>query len=444
MKYFKEKMTYFQFIKYLVPSVMTMIFLSFYTTIDGFFVSKYAGSDALAGINIVIPITCVTFGIAVMLATGSGAIIGDKLGRKKEQEANEIFTFITIVLLIFAILFTIAGILFLEPICIFLGSSERLLEHVLPYAYVIFLGSVPMSFKLFFEYLVRTDGKPDVGMIMSLTGLILNVIFDYILVAVLELGTLGAAWGTTLSITVSMLIGLGYFLKYSHIKFCRPRTNWKVFLKSCTNGSSEMLTEMSTGITTFLFNLIIMQYFGEDGVAAVTIIMYIYYFFIAVYMGIAVAAAPIVSYNVGSGNYEKIKETTRYSFITIAISSVLILAISLLYGREIIHLFVGDGNVFHLTWDALKLFSPVFLFIGLNVFLSGYFTALGNGFISALISSLRSLILVVLFILILPKLLGVSGVWMTMPMAEAVTIFIAVYLYRAYGKSYIKETVRSL
>lgn len=436
-------MTYFQFIKYLVPSVMTMIFLSFYTTIDGFFVSQYAGSDALAGINIVIPITCVTFGIAVMLATGSGAIIGDKLGRKKEQEANEIFTFITIVLLIFAILFTIAGILFLEPICIFLGSSERLLEHVLPYAYVIFLGSVPMSFKLFFEYLVRTDGKPDVGMIMSLTGLILNVIFDYILVAVLGLGTLGAAWSTTLSITVSMLIGLGYFLKYSHIKFCRPRINWKVLFKSCTNGSSEMLTEMSTGITTFLFNLIIMQYFGEDGVAAVTIIMYIYYFFIAVYMGIAVAAAPIVSYNVGSGNYEKIKETTRYSFITIAISSVLILAISLLYGREIIHLFVGDGNVFHLTWDALKLFSPVFLFIGLNVFLSGYFTALGNGFISALISSLRSLILVVLFILILPKLLGVSGVWMTMPMAEAVTFFIAVYLYRAYGKSYIKETVRS-
>ena len=443
MKYFKEKMTYFQFIKYLVPSVMTMIFLSFYTTIDGFFVSQYAGSDALAGINIVIPITCVTFGIAVMLATGSGAIIGDKLGRKKEQEANEIFTFITIVLLIFAILFTIAGILFLEPICIFLGSSERLLEHVLPYAYVIFLGSVPMSFKLFFEYLVRTDGKPDVGMIMSLTGLILNVIFDYILVAVLGLGTLGAAWGTTLSITVSMLIGLGYFLKYSHIKFCRPRINWKVLFKSCTNGSSEMLTEMSTGITTFLFNLIIMQYFGEDGVAAVTIIMYIYYFFIAVYMGIAVAAAPIVSYNVGSGNYEKIKETTRYSFITIAISSVLILAISLLYGRGIIHLFVGEENVFHLTWDALKLFSPVFLFIGLNVFLSGYFTALGNGFISALISSLRSLILVVLFILILPKLLGVSGVWMTMPMAEAVTIFIAVYLYRAYGKNYIKETVRS-
>ena len=291
-----------------------------------------------------------------------------------------------------------------------------------------------MSFKLFFEYLVRTDGRPNIGMLMSMTGLILNVVLDYIFVALFDMGTLGAAWGTFLSITVSMLIGLGYFLKYSHIKFCKPRLNWTVLFKSCTNGSSEMLTEMSTGITTFLFNLIIMKFFGEDGIAAVTIIMYIYYFFISFYMGIAVAIAPVVSYNVGSRNHTKIKETTRYSFITIALSSVLILAVSLLCGKQIIHLFVDGGNVFTLTWDGLKLFSPVFLFIGLNVFLSGYFTALGNGFISALISSLRSLILVVVFILILPNIIGVSGVWITMPLAEATTIFIAIYLYQTYGK----------
>ena len=169
--------------------------------------------------------------------------------------------------------------------------------------------------------------------------------------------------------------------------------------------------------------------------------MYIYYFFIAFYMGIAVASAPIVSFNVGSKNYEKIKETTRYSFITIAASSVLIMLISLLLGRQIIHLFVGDGNVFSLTWEGLKLFSPLFLFIGWNVFLSGYFTALGNGFISALISSLRSFILVVAFILILPKLIGVSGIWLTMPLAEAVTIFIALYLYSAYGKRFMQDKV---
>ena len=434
MKCFETKMTYFQFLRYLVPSILTMIFLSFYTTIDGFFVSKYAGSDALAGINIVIPITCIIFGVSVMLATGAGAIIGEKLGRKKEQEANEIFSFISIVLLVFSIIFTFVGIIFLKEICIFLGSSTRLLKHVLPYAFVIFLGTIPMSFKLFFEYLVRTDGRSNIGMLMSLTGLILNVVLDYIFVALFDMGTLGAAWGTLFSITVSMLIGLGYFLKYSHIKFCKPRLNWTVLFKSCTNGSSEMLTEMSTGITTFLFNLIIMKFFGEDGIAAVTIIMYIYYFFISFYMGIAVAIAPVVSYNVGSRNHTKIKETTRYSFITIALSSVLILAVSLLCGKQIIHLFVDGGNVFTLTWDGLKLFSPVFLFIGLNVFLSGYFTALGNGFISALISSLRSLILVVVFILILPNIIGVSGVWITMPLAEATTIFIAIYLYQTYGK----------
>lgn len=434
MNCFEKKMTYAQFLKSLIPSVLTMIFLSFYTTIDGFFVSKYEGSDALAGINIVIPITCVIFGTAVMLATGSGAIIGEKMGQKKDREANEIFTFITLALLVLAILFTIAGIFFLKPVCVFLGSSERLLQHVLPYAFVIFLGSIPMSFKLFFEYLVRTDGKSDVGMIMSLTGLVLNVIFDYFFVGVFDMGTFGAAWGTFFSITVSMLIGLGYFLKYSHLKFCMPRADWRVLLKSCTNGSSEMLTEMSTGITTFLFNIIIMKYYGEDGVAAVTIIMYIYYFFIAVYMGIAVATAPVVSYNFGSGNHAKIKETISHSFLTILLSSVLILGKSLLCGQWIIHLFVGDGNVFNITWEGLKLFSPLFLFIGWNVFLSGYFTALGNGFVSALISSLRSFILVVVFILTLPKLFDVSGVWLTMPMAESVTVIVAARLYRTHGK----------
>ena len=439
MKSFETKMSYPEFLKYLMPSVLTMVFLSFYTTIDGYFVSKYAGSDALAGINIVIPITCVIFGTSVMLATGSGAIIGEKLGQKKDDEANAIFTYIAIVLMILSIFFTIFGIIYLEPICIFLGSSGRLLPHVLPYAFVIFLGSIPMSFKLFFEYLVRTDGKSSIGMIMSLTGLILNFIFDYFFVAVLDLKTLGAGIGTTLSILVSMLIGLIYFLKFSHLKFTKPILDKDILIHSCTNDSSEMLTEMSTGITTFLFNVIIMKYYGEDGVAAVTIIMYIYYFFIAFYMGIAVATAPVVSYNLGARNYEKIKETTDYSFITIIVSSILITAISLLFGKQIIHLFVDDGHVFNLTWDALKLFSLVFLFIGYNVFISGYFTALGNGFLSALVSSLRSLILVVIFLILLPKVIDVSGIWLAMPLSEAVTIFIAFNLYRKYGKNYLNE-----
>lgn len=427
-------MSYGQYLKSLLPSILTMIFLSFYTTIDGFFVSRYAGSDALAGINIVIPITCVTFGVAVMLATGAGAIIGEHLGRGEMEQANRIFSFMCLVLLAFSVAFTALGVAFLRPIAVLLGSSERLMPHVLPYALVVFLGTVPMAFKLFFEYLVRSDGNSKVGLAMSVAGLVLNVGLDYLFVGVFGLGTLGAAWGTTLSITASALIGLVYFLRFGNIRFARPKADAKVLLKSCTNGSSEMFTEFSTGITTLLFNLMVMKYFGEDGVAAVTIIMYIYYFFISFYMGIAVAVAPVVSYNVGAQNPDKIREMLRYSFRTIAVTAALILAASLLGGQAIIHLFVQSGNVFDITWQALRLFSPVFVFIGFNVFLSGYFTALGNGLTSAVISLLRSLVLVVVFIAVLPLLLEENGIWLTMPFSEAATVLVAVQLYRMQGR----------
>lgn len=427
-------MSYGQYLKSLLPSVLTMIFLSFYTTIDGFFVSRYAGSDALAGINIVIPITCVTFGVAVMLATGAGAIIGEHLGRGEMEQANRIFSFMCLVLLAFSVAFTAQGVAFLRPIAVLLGSSERLMPHVLPYALVVFLGTVPMAFKLFFEYLVRSDGNSKVGLAMSVVGLVLNVGLDYLFVGVFGLGTLGAAWGTTLSITASALIGLVYFLRFGNIRFARPKADAKVLLKSCTNGSSEMFTEFSTGITTLLFNLMVMKYFGEDGVAAVTIIMYIYYFFISFYMGIAVAVAPVVSYNVGAQNPDKIREMLRYSFRTIAVTAALILAASLLGGQAIIHLFVQSGNVFDITWQAFRLFSPVFVFIGFNVFLSGYFTALGNGLTSAVISLLRSLVLVVVFIAVLPLLLEENGIWLTMPFSEAATVLVAVQLYRMQGR----------
>lgn len=431
---FSRPMSYGQYLKSLLPSVLTMIFLSFYTTIDGFFVSRYAGSDALAGINIVIPITCVTFGVAVMLATGAGAIIGEHLGRGEMEQANRIFSFMCLVLLAFSVAFTALGVAFLRPIAVLLGSSERLMPHVLPYALVVFLGTVPMAFKLFFEYLVRSDSNSKVGLAMSVAGLVLNVGLDYLFVGVFGLGTLGAAWGTTLSITASALIGLVYFLRFGNIRFARPKADAKVLLKSCTNGSSEMFTEFSTGITTLLFNLMVMKYFGEDGVAAVTIIMYIYYFFISFYMGIAVAVAPVVSYNVGAQNPDKIREMLRYSFRTIAVTAALILAASLLGGQAIIHLFVQSGNVFDITWQALRLFSPVFVFIGFNVFLSGYFTALGNGLTSAVISLLRSLVLVVLFIAVLPLLLEENGIWLTMPFSEAATVLVAVQLYRMQGR----------
>ena len=443
MKIFSKPMTYRQFLKYLMPSVLTMVALSFYTTIDGFFVSHFAGSDALAAINIVIPVTCIIFGTSVMLATGSGAIIGEHMGRGENQKANQIFSMVSLVLVILSVLFGVTGIIFLKPWARLLGASERLMPHVLPYLFVVFAGSILMSFKLFFEYMVRTDGHPKVGLHMSLWGLGLNVVFDMFFVAVLGWGTFGASLGTVLSIGVSAAIGLHHFLSgKSTVRFTRPKWNGHVLWKSCSNGVSEMLTELSTGITTFLFNIIIMMYFGEDGVAAVTIVMYIYYFFIAFYMGIAVATSPIVSYNLGADNRAKIRETVRHALMTILLSAAAIMLTLHFFGDWIILLFTENAHVFELTSSALIFFNPLFLFVGWNVFTSSYFTAVGDGLRSAVISSLRSFILVVVFIFTLPPLVGLNGIWMTMPASELATLFLSVFFFLHNGRDYYIEKPR--
>ena len=225
---FSKKQTYFEFIKYVLPSIVSMIFLSFYTTIDGFFVSRFVNSDALASINIVIPVTCVVFGIAVMLATGSGALVGIKLGEKDKDGANKLFTFITLVLLVISIILTLLGLIFLKPLLVFLGTTESIMPYAYVYGFVTVLMSLPMVFKLFFEYYARVDGNPTISLIMSSVGLILNVILDYLFIVIFKIGILGAALGTFFSITVSAIIGLLYFLsKNSNLKFSKPKLYFK-------------------------------------------------------------------------------------------------------------------------------------------------------------------------------------------------------------------------
>ena len=260
---FSKKQNYLQFLKFVAPSIATMIFLSFYTTIDGFFVSRFVNSNALASINIVIPITCVVFGVSVMLATGSGALVGIKLGEKDEDGANKLFSFITLMLLIISLLLTVVFVLFLKPMLVGLGATEQLLPYAIPYGFLTVLMTIPMMFKLYFEYYARVDGSPKVALIMSTLGLVLNLILDFMFIVIFKLGILGAGLGTFLSITISAIIGLLYFLSSkSNLKFTKPKVDMKAFYNSCYNGSSEMFTELSTGITTFLFNKSILAFHG--------------------------------------------------------------------------------------------------------------------------------------------------------------------------------------
>lgn len=431
---FSKKQSYKEFLRYLLPSITTMIFLSFYTTIDGFFVSRFVNSDALASINIVIPITCIVFGIAVMLATGSGALVGIKMGEKDEEGANQLFSFITLVLLVIGIVFTILSTIFLEPILMFLGTTERLLPYAKTYGLVTVLMTIPMMFKLYFEYYARVDGSPKVALIMSSLGLILNIVFDFLFIVIFNMGILGAGLGTYISITISGIIGLIYFVgSKSNLTFIKSKANFIALFNSCYNGSSEMFTELSTGITTFLFNKSILVFSGENGIAAMSIIIYMYYFFIAVYFGIAVGISPMISYNFGAKNKEKVKESLKHSFVTIGWSSIVIFIISMFLGKDIIGLFTKDIEVYNIATEGIKLFSYGFLLIGINIFMSGYFTAIGNGHISAIISGFRSLIFVVVTIVILPKIIGVNGIWLAIPIAEFLTIFFSITFYKKKG-----------
>ena len=439
---FSKKQNYVQFIKYVTPSIATMIFLSFYTTIDGFFVSRFVNSNALASINIVIPLTCIVFGIAVMLATGSGALVGIKLGEKNEDDANGLFSFISLTLLGIGIVLTIVFLLFLKPILIMLGATDQLLPYAIPYGFVTVLMTIPMMFKLYFEYYARVDGSPKIALLMSSLGLVLNIVFNSIFMIVFDLGILGAALGTFVAISISGSIGLAYFLSNkSNLRFTKPGINIKELFHSCYNGSSEMFTELSTGITTFLFNKSILVFYGEDGVAALSIIIYIYYFFIAGYFGVTVGVTPIISYNFGAKNLEKIKESLQHSFRTIGVSSVLIFLFSISCGKYIIGLFTQDTFVYNIASDGIKLFSFGFLIIGINVFMSGYFTSIGNGTISATISILRSLVFVCATIIILPYFIGVNGIWLAVPIAELLTVFFSVLFYLKKGRIIFKESL---
>ncbi|WP_442952454.1 MATE family efflux transporter [Paraclostridium sp. AKS81] len=275
---------------------------------------------------------------------------------------------------------------------------------------------------------------------MSSLGLVLNIVFDFLFIVVFDMGILGAGLGTYIAITISGIIGIIYFKgNNSNLEFTKPKANFKELFNSCYNGSSEMFTELSTGITTFLFNKSILTFSGENGVAAMSIIIYIYYFFIAVYFGIAVGIGPMISYNFGAKNKEKIKESLKHSFVTIGWSSIVIFLISIIGGKYIISIFTNDLEVYTIATSGIKLFSYGFLIIGTNIFMSGYFTAIGDGQVSAIISILRSLVFVVATITVLPKFIGLNGIWLAIPIAELLTIFFSVTFYfrkgiRAYKK----------
>lgn len=431
-------------IKFTIPSIVMLVFISLYTIVDGVFVSRFVNTDALSAVNIVYPFLNIVIAVAVMLATGGSAVIAKKLGENKSREAKENFTLIVLIGVILGILISLIGFIFSNKILNLLGSTDDLYKYCIEYFSALLIFAPAFIVNLLFQYLTITAGKPKVGLTLTIIGGLTNMILDYIFIVPMNMGISGAAIATGMGNLIPAVLGTIYFMKKkSIIHFVKPRFDLKVILKACSNGSSEMVTNLSTGVTTMLFNLAMMKLLGADGVAAITIVLYGEFLINSAYIGFSSGVAPIISYNYGNDNKSELKKIIKYSIRFILMSSVTLFIIAILFAPNIVGIFSPKGtSVFDIGYTGFSLFSLSFLFTGINIFSSAMFTAFSNGKISAAVSFLRTFVFIISGILILPRFLGVNGVWLAVPIAEVLSMIISVifiYRYRnVYG--YGKET----
>lgn len=430
-----HEFTFFQLFQFTLPSMAMLVITSLYTAVDGVFVARYVNSDALSAINIVLPLDFLLYGIAIMLGTGANAIIGRKLGQGKTEQARQNFTFITICAVVIGLLLTVFIILTLPWVLPALGASSRLMSYCVDYAIVLFLFSIPCIIQVMYQCLFVTAGKVSLAMWLTVACGVLNLFLDWLFMVVFDFGIAGAALGTGIGRLLGCIVPLIYFFKKRTVLYyVRPKWDASMLLGTMSNGSSEMVSNLASGITTLLFNLSMMKLAGEDGVAAVTIVLYTQFVYNSIYMGFTNSCAPVFSYHYGSTNHAYLQKLFRYSVYMMSICSFAMIVLSILFATPLISLFVvPDTPVFNLAYTGYSIFIWNFLFSGFNIFASGLFTAFSNGRVSAFISCLRTLVFVVGSILILPYFLKITGIWLSIPIAELFTFFVVIWLIFRFG-----------
>ena len=422
---------FFSLLRFALPTMVMMIFMSLYSIVDGIFISRLLGTNALSAANIVYPVISIVFAVGIMLSTGGSALIAKKLGEGKDREAREDFSFLTLVSFLFGIAILLIGNIFIEPIVRALGSTDALLPYCVDYLSVSLLLAPAAMLQMMFQTFFVTAGKPLIGLMLTISGGVANMILDYLFMGPFNMGISGAALATGIGELIPAVIGLFYFLFTRHsLYLTKPVVRFQVLKESCFNGSSEMVTNLSTAVVTYLFNITMLKFLGEPGVAAITIVLYGQFLFNALYMGFSMGVAPVISYNHGSQNLPLLKRIFKICIGFISISSILITIMALVSSPVIVEIFTPIGSA---TYDIAEtgffLFSINYIFAGINIYSSSMFTAFSDGKVSALISFVRTFVLIVLNILLLPYLIGVNGVWLAVPAAEFMTLFLSVYLF---------------
>lgn len=439
----QNKITLTSLVRYTFPTILMMIFFSCYTIIDGMFISRFVSSNALSALNIVFPVINLLLGVGIMFATGGSAIVAKKMGEGKIKEARENFSLITISALIMGFIIEIITLIFMKDIIYALGSTDSLYFNCKEYLLYMILFTPFIILKMYFDYFLVTAGAAKLGLISGILGGIVNIILDYVFIVNMDMGIRGAALATCIGYMVTSFIGIFYCLnKKNNLHFVKPNFNLNVITKSCSNGSSEMVTQLASAVTTFVYNIVLIKLMGEDGVAAITIILYVQMLLNSTYMGFVSGVQPRISYNYGSKNEEQITKLIKYSLIINLAFGIITFIGSRSMSEALITIFTPKNtNLFNISLNAFMLFSISFIFNGINIFASGMFTAFSNGKISAIISSLRTFVLFIVGIVILPNFLGVDGVWLVVPFAEVLTLIISfIYIYK-YRKEYMYENI---
>ena len=434
-----DHFTYKKLLRFVMPSIIMMIFTSIYGVVDGFFVSNYAGEEAFEAVNFIMPFLMLPGALGFMFGTGGSALIAAKLGEGEQRTANRYFSLLIYVGTGLGILLAALCIVFLRPIALFLGADEAMLTYCVRYGRIILLALPALILQFMFQSFFVTAEKPKLGLFVTLAAGFTNIILDFLLVGILSLDVEGAAIATAASQLVGGIIPLFYFFSKNNSLLRLGKTKWegKALLHTCVNGSSELMTNLSLSLVNMLYNFQLIRFLGNDGIAAYGTIMYVNFIFISVFIGFSVGTAPIVSFHYGAGNRSELKNVLKKSTVFNIIASVLMLVLALLLSDPLSALFVGYNEaLFELTARAFRLYSLSFLVLGFNIYASSFFTALGNGVLSALISFLRTLVFQIAGILLLPLIWEADGIWFSVTVAEAAALIITVILLAKNRKRY--------
>ncbi len=434
-----DHFTYQKLLNFVLPSIVMMVFTSIYGVVDGLFVSNYAGKTAFAAINLVMPFIMVLGGMGFMIGTGGTALVAKVLGEGEKEEANRYFSMMVLVTLLLGVALSVVGVIFMRPVSRLLGATEAMMDDCVLYGRIVIAFTFTFMLQNVFQSFLIVAEKPKLGLAVTVAAGVTNMVLDALFVGGFGWGIAGAAVATGLSQCVGGILPLIYFLRPNNslLRLCKTRLELRPILKACGNGSSELMSNISSSFVSMLYNFQLLRFAGEDGVSAYGVLMYVQFIFVAIYVGYAVGSAPIVGFHYGAKNHNELKNLLRKSTLLMASSGVVLTILAMALAGPLAKIFVGyDQGLYDLTRHAFRVFAYSFLLAGFNIFASSFFTALNNGVVSAAISFLRTLIFQTASVLLLPLVLGVDGVWWAIFAAEVFASLISVAFLFAKRERY--------